>query len=216
MKCPHCTKEIHFQYNEAHAYTDNQENDSESEETQEVEVVEDTEETGFDIAHGFCPACSELIVLVREGTYEEIRGVGRLDKITSEEIVYPKNINVQKLAPEVPDEFSNEFMEAASVLYASPKASAAISRRLLQKILQEKYKIKARNLDKEIDEFTSLNGLPSYISEAVDAVRNIGNFAAHPIKNTNTGEIVDVEPGEAEWLLEVLEALLDFAFVQSE
>ncbi|MCC6569264.1 MAG: DUF4145 domain-containing protein [Anaerolineales bacterium] len=76
--------------------------------------------------------------------------------------------------------------------------------------------MKARNLDKEIEEFISLKDLPSYISEAVDAIRNIGNFAAHPIKNTNTGEIVDVEPGEAEWLLEVLIALLDFSFVQPE
>lgn len=45
-------------------------------------------------------------------------------------------------------------------------------------------------------------------------MRNIGNFAAHPIKSTNTGEIIDVEPGEAEWLLDVLEGLFDFYFVQ--
>ena len=52
------------------------------------------------------------------------------------------------------------------------------------------------------------------MSSAIDAVRNIGNFAAHPIKDTNTGEIVEVEPGEAEWLLDVLEGLFDFYFVQ--
>jgi hypothetical protein len=33
----------------------------------------------------------------------------------------------------------------------------------------------------------------------LDAIRTIGNFAAHPIKSTSSGEIVDVEPGEAEW-----------------
>jgi hypothetical protein len=48
----------------------------------------------------------------------------------------------------------------------------------------------------------------------VDAVRNIGNFAAHPIKATATGEVLPVEPGEAEWNLDVLEALFDFFFVQ--
>jgi hypothetical protein len=48
----------------------------------------------------------------------------------------------------------------------------------------------------------------------VDAVRNVGNFAAHPLKETQTGAILDVEPGEAEWLLDVLEGLFDFAFVQ--
>ena len=42
----------------------------------------------------------------------------------------------------------------------------------------------------------------------------IGNFAAHPLKSTTTGSIVDVEPGEAEWNLDVLESLFDFYFVQ--
>jgi len=47
----------------------------------------------------------------------------------------------------------------------------------------------------------------------LDAVRNIGNFAAHPMKSQSTGEIVPVEPGEAEWNLDVLESLFDFHFV---
>lgn len=58
------------------------------------------------------------------------------------------------------------------------------------------------------------NQLPSWLAENVDAVRIVGNFAAHPAKDTNTGEIVDVELGEAEWLLDVLEGLFDFYFVQ--
>jgi hypothetical protein len=56
--------------------------------------------------------------------------------------------------------------------------------------------------------------LPSHLAEAIDAVRSLGNFAAHPLKSTNTGEVLDVEPGEAEWLLEVLEQLFDFYFIQ--
>jgi hypothetical protein len=50
--------------------------------------------------------------------------------------------------------------------------------------------------------------------EMVDAVRNIGNFAAHPMKSQKSGEILPVEPGEAEWNLDVLESLFDFFFVQ--
>jgi hypothetical protein len=45
-------------------------------------------------------------------------------------------------------------------------------------------------------------------------VRVIGNFAAHQIKSKVTGQIVDVEPHEAEWNLDVLELLFDFYFVQ--
>ena len=39
-------------------------------------------------------------------------------------------------------------------------------------------------------------------------------FAAHPIKSAHTGEVIEVEPGEAEWLLETLEGFFDFYFVQ--
>ncbi len=56
--------------------------------------------------------------------------------------------------------------------------------------------------------------LPGYLAEDLDAIRNVGNFAAHPLKSTNSGQIVDVEPQEAEWILNLLEHLFDFYFVQ--
>jgi Domain of unknown function (DUF4145) len=56
--------------------------------------------------------------------------------------------------------------------------------------------------------------LPSYLAESLDGVRNIGNFAAHPTKSKASGEIIDVEPGEAQWNLDVLESLFDFYFTQ--
>lgn len=34
------------------------------------------------------------------------------------------------------------------------------------------------------------------------------------MKSQKTGQIVDVEPGEAEWTLDVLDALFDFYLVQ--
>lgn len=58
--------------------------------------------------------------------------------------------------------------------------------------------------------------LPSRLADDLHAVRVVGNFGAHPIKSKSTGEIVDVEPGEAEWNLDVLEALFDFYFVEPE
>ncbi|MBA7699015.1 hypothetical protein ES703_107699 [subsurface metagenome] len=87
-----------------------------------------------------------------------------------------------------------------------------MSRRCLQRLLREVAKVKPSNLSNEIDEV--MESLPSHLAESIDAVRNLGNFAAHPMKSTNTGEIIDVEPGEAEWLLDVLEGLFDFYFVQ--
>jgi len=36
----------------------------------------------------------------------------------------------------------------------------------------------------------------------------------HPIKSERPGEVVEVEPGEADWNLDVLEALFNYYFVQ--
>jgi Domain of unknown function (DUF4145) len=80
--------------------------------------------------------------------------------------------------------------------------------------LIEQRGVKQGNLINEIKEVVESGKLPADLAEALDAVRVIGNFAAHPIKSTNTGEIVDVEPGEAEWLLETLESLFEFYFVR--
>ena len=55
--------------------------------------------------------------------------------------------------------------------------------------------------------------MPTYISESLDAIREIGNFAAHEQKSTETGLILDVEPGEAEWTLNILELLFDHYYV---
>ena len=70
-----------------------------------------------------------------------------------------------------------------------------------------------------LTDFTPVNSLNSSIRSSEvrktwQLPKCIGNFAAHPIKSNSTGEIVEVEIGEAEWLLDVLELLFDFYFVQ--
>ena len=134
---------------------------------------------------------------------------------TSVNFVFPQRRKVT-IPPEIPDEYRSDYSEAILVSDISPKASAALSRRILQTIIRENFHILYRSLDKEIDDFIKLKDIPSSLAESVDAIRVVGNFAAHPLKDTNTGEIVDVEPGEAEWLLDVLEQLFDFAFVRPE
>jgi hypothetical protein len=80
--------------------------------------------------------------------------------------------------------------------------------------LHDKAGVKERNLDQEIQKLIDGHMVPSQIADSLDAIRTVGNFAAHPIKSTASGQIVDVEPGEAEWNLETVEALFDFYFVQ--
>ena len=99
------------------------------------------------------------------------------------------------------------------MLADSPKASAALSRRCLEQLLHERNVSTKHNLSEAIDDALAKH-LPSHIEENLDAVRNIGLFATHPKKSSNSGEILDVEPGEAEWNLDVLESLFDYYYVQ--
>jgi hypothetical protein len=121
----------------------------------------------------------------------------------------------RRISDEVPKPFRDDHAEALAVLARSEKASAALSRRCLQQLLREHAGVKPGELAKEIQQVIDANQLPSYLADDLDAVRNIGNFAAHPIKSKSTGEIVQVEAGEAKWILDVLEGLFDFYFVQT-
>jgi len=114
----------------------------------------------------------------------------------------------------VPAQFSGLYVEACNVLDASPRASAAVSRHCLQHLLHECAKVKPGNLNGEIQEVLDSGSVPSHVADSLDAVRTIGNFAAHPIKSTSSGQVVDVEPGEAEWNLDTIQSLFDFYFVQ--
>jgi hypothetical protein len=80
--------------------------------------------------------------------------------------------------------------------------------------LHDHYRIKKSNLDLEIKEFLAKPDVSSSLAEGLELVRTVGNFAAHPKKCKNTGEILDVEEGEAECLIDTIEILLDFTYTR--
>jgi hypothetical protein len=128
-----------------------------------------------------------------------------------ERMIYPLGSSRQPCPKEVPTSISEDYNESCLVEPLSPKAAAALARRCLQNMLHERG-INTGNLSTEIDKAMEI--LPSHLSESIDAIRNIGNFAAHPIKFQSTGQIAEVEEGEAEWILDVIEQLFDFYYVQ--
>lgn len=163
-----------------------------------------------------CTECEKMILTLIKGTCVVKPGGFDFKSIEKSILFYPKGSNRPPVPSEVPEEFAEDYKEACLVLNDSPKASAALSRRCLQHLLREKAKVKPGNLADEIEQVIESGNLPLELADAIDAIRNIGNFAAHPIKSKSTGEIVPVEPGEAEWTLDVLESLFNFYFVQSE
>lgn len=137
-----------------------------------------------------------------------------MDAVWNKYMVHPKGSMRPPCPLEVPSEFSGDYKEACLVLADSAKASAALTRRCLQNLLRDCFKVKPGNLADEIQQVLDSGKLPTGLAEEIDAVRNIGNFAAHPLKSQQSGQVMAVEPGEAEWNLEVMESLFDFCFVQ--
>ena len=198
MKCPHCGTGIRLDV-----------------QGRSVSRADRKSDLGIEITYGLCPECTGFVAVMKLGTYRWVDGESELVQVTQEYTVFPQHAE-HCMNPCVPDQYRQAFNEAHAVLSVSPKASAALSRRLLQQILREEHHIKPSDLNKEIEAFLKLPGIPKEISGSVDAVRSIGNFAAHPLKYTNTGEIADVEDDEARWLLETLEYLIDYTFIQPE
>jgi hypothetical protein len=160
-------------------------------------------------------SCSKLIINLGRLNDSYGRGTELSDKaIHSQYQVVPDGVARAPLPPEVTGATAADYLEACNVLTKSSKASAALSRRCLQTLLREKANVKPSDLYAEIEEVIKSGKLPSHLSEMLHAVRVIGNFAAHPLKSTNTGEIIEVESGEAESNLDTLELLFDFYFVQ--
>ena len=163
-----------------------------------------------------CPECHETIIFLSSqphgrGPHRNQQGPPAFAERKTF-MAHPHSRS-RPIPPEVPDPYRKDFSEACAVLADSANASAALSRRCLQAILANELGAKKRDLYDQIEEVIASGKLPSYIEDGLHDVRNIGKFGAHPIKSTSSGTIVDVEPGEAESNLDVLESLFDFCFV---
>jgi len=196
VKCPHCTKEIHVSWEESNFGNDH--------------------EHDYGIEYADCPACARTILRLHTTDREQITSNTRVTAPVAGTdnyvFIHPRAPSRAPIHEAVPVDIAGDYKEACHVLADSPKASAALSRRCLQHILRDKADVKHGNLSTEIDEAMKI--LPTHLGGAVDGVRNIGNFAAHPMKSEKTGEVVDVEPGEAEWNLDTLEGLFDHYYAQ--
>ena len=203
MVCPHCRVAIHANLEEFALFPG---------------LGDKVEEVAWSVFAQICPECEEPIIdLVKGAPYyrngHEFAGVDTEEENFTETRIWP--VNARRSCPEeVPDDLRRDFLEASVVCGISPQASAALSRRCLQHLLREYAKVKETDLSKEIREVIGRHILPSDLEQQLDAVRNIGNFAAHAQKDRATGEILPVEPHEAEWNLDVLEELFDFYFVR--
>ena len=107
------------------------------------------------------------------------------------------------LSEYVSSSITRDYNEAWLIKTLSPKASATLARRALQGMIRDFWGIKKQTLHLEIEALKTKIDKDFY--EAIKAVKGIGNIGAHSEKNINV--IIDIEPGEAEALLELLHLL---------
>ena len=123
--------------------------------------------------------------------------------------IYP--ISLAKQFPDyIPSQILQDYEEAYAIMNLSPKASATLSRRCLQGMIHDFWGIHKHNLAQEIEELKNL--VPPHQFAAINALRQLGNIGAHMEADVNT--IVDIDAGEAEKLLKLIELLLKQWYVE--
>jgi hypothetical protein len=110
----------------------------------------------------------------------------------------------------IPKTIQEDYYEACRIRDLSPKASATLARRCLQSMIRDFWGIKKTRL---IDEIRELEQKVDPLTwSAIDSVREVGNIGAHMEKDINL--IIEVEPKEAQILIELIEQLVDDWYVE--
>jgi Domain of unknown function (DUF4145) len=161
MKCPHCG--IHFHDNWYFNYV------------LRAEQLFSDKDGRWSYRTALCPGCEKC-------TIEIGRTIDAMGNMLWAQ-VYPVGANRGPVPNEIPEDIAQDYIEACNVLSISAKASAALSRRCLQHMLRS-HGYRAKDLANEIDlllkETDPTKALPRRLRETIDAIRNFGNFAAHP------------------------------------
>jgi hypothetical protein len=118
----------------------------------------------------------------------------------------------------IPADIRQDYYEACRIAELSPKASATLARRCLQGMIRDFCGIQKNRLIDEIKalrdlvkEGTAPRGVSPESVDAIDHVREIGNIGAHMEKDVSV--IIDIDPGEATNLIELIEMLFEEWYV---
>lgn len=104
----------------------------------------------------------------------------------------------------IPKPILEDYTEACLIKELSPKASATLSRRCLQGMIRDFWRVKKNRLIDEIDAIK--DKVEPLTWEAIDSVRKVGNIGAHMEKDINL--IIEVDPNEADLLISLIETLI--------
>ena len=169
--------------------------------TPHVFALGEDRDGSWQVSSSRCPVCERLLVNIctKDGcTYP----------------AWPATSSRPRLTEDVPAEFADEYLVASQIIAYSPEASAAVSRRLLHRFLAANTKAGAGGLAQQIGRATRSSELPAYLKDALQTLARIAKLEPGSEKSKRPEMLTEVEPGEAEWLLDVLHPLFELFFVQ--
>ncbi|MEB5708366.1 DUF4145 domain-containing protein [Pantoea anthophila] len=161
------------------------------------------------------PACNEAVITLEQIPYWVAPGTG------STEILLHSALKILPIIPSeskdrakkypsyIPVAILNDYKEACAIVDLSPKASATLARRCLQGMLRDYWGVNGRTLHDEI--LAIEDKVDPVVWDAILNVKSIGNIGAHMERDINL--IIDVNPEEAELLIQMIEMLIEDWYV---
>lgn len=158
------------------------------------------------------PDCKEFTYVTKVSTSTNANGYyNEPDEVVEYWNNRPQGV-VKSFPSYIPKAILSDYKEAALIKDLSPKASATLSRRCLQGMIRDFWKVKEKNLFEEIKAIEEKVDTDTW--HAIDAIRSIGNIGAHMEKDIDI--IIDVDGDEAALLINLIETLLNDWYVERE
>lgn len=126
---------------------------------------------------------------------------------------WPQSTMRPRLSEDVPAEYADDYHAACQVCVHSRESACALSRRLLYRLLQTEANAGNDGLADQIRRAVVGQSVPDYLKEGLRTYSRLARLDSYPEKSTHPEGLAPVEPGEAEWLLDVLQSMLELYFV---
>lgn len=150
---------------------------------------------------GYCRTCHQLVI-----------GIFNRKETQGSTLVWP-TVQWPDNAPLGLDvEIKKAYDEARAVIGLSPQAAATLARRCVQHVIRKKMSITKKRLFEEIEEAVTKDDLSKSTKAAIDHVRKIGAWGAHPIED-QASVLIEVSEKEARYTLEAVELLFNDLYV---
>lgn len=174
---------------------------SEFTETPHVFALGEDQDGTWQVWNARCSVCDRLIVNIctKDGrTYPAL----------------PQSSMRPRLSQDVVPEYADDYHAACQVYFHSPESTAALSRRLLHRLLADKAGAADGGLVDQIRRAVLGPDMPAYLKQGLQMYSRLAKLESEESKSLHPEALAGVQPGEAEWLLDVLQSMLNLYFVQ--